>query len=52
MNEQNEALMENYRQIAQKEAELYNLLNSGWQDLHRIGRLTVDPHHANTAAGE
>jgi hypothetical protein len=44
MNEQNEALMENYRQIAQKEAELYNLFNSGTQDLHRIGRLTVDIH--------
>ena len=47
VNEQNEALMENYRQIAQKEAELYNLLNSGSQDLHRIGRLTVDMHQAD-----
>ena len=48
MNEQNEALMENYRQIAQKEAELYNLLNSGSQDLHRIGRLAVDIHTMRT----
>ena len=48
MNEQNEALMENYRQIAQKEAELNNLLNSGSQDLHRIGRLTIDIHTMRT----
>jgi hypothetical protein len=42
------ALLETYKQIAQKEAELYSLLTSGSQDLNHISKLTVDIHNLRT----
>jgi hypothetical protein len=48
LREKTEALLETYKQLAQKEAELHSLLTSGSQDLNRIGKLTVDIHNLRT----
>src|SRR5262245_13451961 len=48
LREKNEALLEKYKQISQKESELYSLLNSGSQDVNRIGKLTLDIHTLRT----
>src|SRR5262245_32106372 len=48
LQEKATALQETYKQIAQKESELYSLLNSGSQDVNRIGQLTLDIHNLRT----
>ena len=48
LKEKNEALQQRYRQISQKEIELSNLLNSGSQDVNRIGMLTLEIHTLRT----
>ena len=48
LQEKAKGLQETYKQIAQKESELYSLLNSGSQDVNRIGQLTLDIHNLRT----
>jgi Spy/CpxP family protein refolding chaperone len=44
MQEKSEAHQAAYRQIAEKQTELNNLLNSGSRDVNRIGQLMLDIH--------
>jgi len=48
MQEKSAALLETYKQIGAKEAEMQNLLKSGSQDANRIGQLMIEIYKLRT----
>jgi Spy/CpxP family protein refolding chaperone len=48
MQEKSVAMLETYKQIGAKEAEMQNLLNSGSQDTNRIGQLMIEIYKLRT----